>query len=228
LDDLFELLGRTDASTTGDHDRGLGELGAVATHDRVARDDPGGVLGLGDLDLDDLPGAGGRDGLDGARAQGVDGGVAGDGRLDGERAAEDRVDGGTVLTDLHDVTEDAGAGTGRQTSCDLLALEGRGDEDRGRALLGQAGQDVDLGGHEIVLDSVALGDVDLLRTGLGEGGGEGGSGAGLAEYDGGGLTERTCGGQQLVGDLLEFAVDVLDRDEDFSHGGFSLKTGVSR
>src|SRR5690606_15088875 len=199
LDDLLEVLRGADATTTRDDDGRLGELGTVATDDRVARDDLGGVLGLGNLHLDDLSGAGGRGRLDGARTQRVDRSLAGDGRLDGEGATEDRVDGRAVGLDLDDVAEGAGPGAGRETTRDLLALERGGQDDRGGALLGEAGQDVDLGGDEVVLDRVALGDVDLLRTGLLEGLGERGGGAGLTEDDRGGLSECTSGGQQLEG-----------------------------
>src|SRR5699024_3805185 len=129
LDDLLELLGRTDTAATGDDDVRLGELRAVAADDRAARGDLGGVLGVRDLDVHDLACTGGRRGLDSTRAQRVDGRLTRDGGLDGEGATEDRVDGRAVGLDLDDVAEDAGAGAGRETSRDLLALE-RGGQDR--------------------------------------------------------------------------------------------------
>src|SRR5699024_3544063 len=137
-----ELLGRTDTAATGDDDVRLGELRAVAADDRAARGDLGGVLGVRDLAVHDLAGTGGRRGLDSTRAQRVDGRLTRDGGLDGEGATEDRVDGRAVGLYLDDVAEDAGAGAGRETSRDLLALERGGQDDRGRTLLGEAGQDV--------------------------------------------------------------------------------------
>src|SRR5690606_32683115 len=91
LDDP-EVLGTADPAPTGDHDARLGELRTVAGHRGLPRGDLRRVLGrCGHLDVDDLTGALGRLGLDGARTDGVDRELAGDLGLDGERATEDRV-----------------------------------------------------------------------------------------------------------------------------------------
>lgn len=80
-------------------------------------------------------------------------------------------DAGAAVLDLDDVGEDAGTGavgdeTDRQTTGDLLAVGGGGDDHaRGRGRADDRGEDVDDRRDEDAAGLIGLGDVDLLRTG---------------------------------------------------------------
>src|SRR5690606_19737153 len=116
----------TGATATGDHDRGLGELGAPGRLARLGLDHLRGLRGVGDGHADLLLGAGGADLL---RSGGVgldrdDRGALGDLAGDGEVAGEDRLgrDRRTAVAgDIDRVGDDAGADLDRQATGDLLA-----------------------------------------------------------------------------------------------------------
>src|SRR5699024_10159744 len=100
----------------------------------------------------------------------------------------------------------------------LLAGGGGGHEDRDLALGGQANQDVDLRGDQVLAGLIGLGGEDLARTVLVEGLREAVGGTRLADDDGGRGAEGTGGGQQLGGCVLPLAIGVVDEYEDISHG----------
>ena len=204
LDDA-ELLGATDTTTAGHDDAGLGELRTVSTDHRLTRGHLGGVLGRrGHLNGNLLARTGGRRGLDGTRTHGDDRGVAVGLSLDGERATEDRVQGLAALTHLDDIGQQARAQACGQASGHLLALGGRGDQDAGGAGgLGQAGQQVDLGGHQVIVDDVGLGDVDLGGAGLLETVDQRRGGTCRTGHHGRGLAQNAGGGDEFGAYLLE-------------------------
>ena len=109
-----------------------------------------------------------------------------------------------------------GAGLDGQARGHLLALGGAGHQDRRRGLLGhELGQDLGLGRHRMGGELGGVGDVDRHRTVLGQAR-DRRVGAGAHQH-GGGLADALGQGQQLVGDLLDIAVDVLDEHKYFSH-----------
>ena len=128
LDDR-EVLGAVDAAAAGDHDRGLGQLGASGGLARGAGDDlgAGGQLAEGDRELLDRTGRG--RGLDG-RGVGLhrdDRDAAADPGLGGERGGERRLRGDRAVVaglQVDGVGDDAGAQAQRQAGRDLLALGG--------------------------------------------------------------------------------------------------------
>ena len=87
----------------------------------------------------------------------------------------------------------------------------------GRGGLGQRGQHVHVRRDQVVLGVVGLGDVDLGGAGGLQPVGQRLGGARLAHHDGGGLAQRTGGGDQFGGDLLQRTFGVLDEHEYFSH-----------
>ena len=218
LDD-GELLGASDATTTGDDDRCLGELRTVATDVRLDLGDLHATLLRRNLDVDALARSSLRCGLDATGAHGEDRGVALGLRVDGERTTEDRVDADSAFLDVDDVGEHARAETHGKTACDLLAVGvGRDEDARGRCLLSDRRQDVDLGADQVVGRVVGLGDVDLLGTGGLEVVDDAVGATGCADHDGRRRTECTSGGDQFVGHLLEGALGVLlDQNEYFCH-----------
>ena len=82
---------------------------------------------------------------------------------------------------------------------------------------------VHLGGDQVAVDVVGLGDVDLGRAGRGQRLGERGRGAGGTGHDGGRLTQCAGGGDELGADLLERTLGVLDEHEYFCHGLLLLR-----
>src|SRR5690606_35403585 len=161
-------------------------------------------------------------GLDGARADGDHGDLTVGLGVDGERATEDRVHGGTVGLDVDDVDEQAGTDAGSEATRHLRTLHGRGGDDGGGAGgLDERREDVDLRGHQVVVDVFRLGGVDLDRTGGGEGVLQRVGGAGGTCDDGGGFTQHTRGGDEFGADLLERALGMLDEHEYFCHYYFS-------
>ena len=74
-----------------------------------------------------------------------------------------------------------------------------------------------LGGDQVVLGVVGLGDVDLGRAGRLQPVDERLGSARRADHDGGRLAQRAGGGDQFGGDLLQLTFGVLDEHEYFSH-----------
>src|SRR5690606_14490051 len=128
LDDR-EVLGRADAAAAGDHDGGLGQLGAGALLLLDPLDDAGGLGGVGQGDRHLLlgPGAGGGLGGGGVGPHGHDRDAPGDLGLDVDAAAEDGLLGHEALAETDGVGDDAGVGLDREPAGDLLALGGGGD-----------------------------------------------------------------------------------------------------
>src|ERR1035438_161704 len=117
----------------------------------------------------------------------------------------------------HRVGDHARAGLDRQPPGDLLALRRRGHEHRrGRMRGDQCREHLGLGRYHVVIEIIAVSDVDLDRAELGQP-----LPASLragAQPDGRGLTERAGEGEQLAGDLLDLLARMLGEDEDLSHG----------
>ena len=92
LDDL-EPVGGADAAAAGDHDRGLGQLGAFPGFLDDLLGDPGPLGRLADRDVDGLQVGGGRGGLGGDRVgpDGDDRGAGLDRRVDDGGPAEHRL-----------------------------------------------------------------------------------------------------------------------------------------
>ena len=222
LDDLAEVLLRADTATTGDDDLRLGELRPVAALDRAGRGDLRCTLGRGNLDADDLAGAGILLGLNGARAKDVHRAVARGLGLNGVGATEDRVNAVAAVLDPHEIGEETGAGARGDAAADLAALERCGKDDAGGAVLRKSCEHVDLGSHHEIGDVRALGDIDLLGAGGGERILEALCGALGTEDDGGRLTQGASSGEQLLGHILQFAVDMLDDNKYFCHEFYSL------
>src|SRR5699024_4201369 len=215
LDD-GEVVG-THTTAAGDHDGGLGEFGALTLLLGHTLDALGALGGLGEGDRAGFLGRGTGGGLrnHGVRAHrddrntGLHAGV-GDGC-----ATEDAVFGDDVGVDVDDVGEYPRAQLHGGTACDLLVLGCGRDQDRGGALVtGELGEQLGLGGHDVVVQ-LRGGHVHLFGTVLGQRG-LAGVGSVTDPYCGG-LTDATCHGQQFGGDLLDLSVDVVDEDEDLSH-----------
>ncbi|SHV08362.1 Uncharacterised protein [Mycobacteroides abscessus subsp. abscessus] len=109
-----------------------------------------------------------------------------------------------TLTDLDHVGQQARAQACGQTSGHLFALGGGGDQDARRAGgFGQRSKDVDLRGHQVAVDDIGLGDVDLGGAGLLESVDQRRGGTGGTGNDGGGLAQDAGGGDELGADLLQ-------------------------
>ena len=221
LDDR-EVLGRADAATAGDDDRRLGQLGALALLLDDPVDDARGLGGLGELDRDVDP-------LGRAAAA--------------ARPATEL--GRTVMIGVPVLTLDLTMVEPPKTCCsartappspvtsvasvmtpepvliasragDLLAVGRRREQHRGgRAVGDELGEHLGDRGDQVVdqvgrrrrrTPSRAVLRQRLLR----------GVEAG-ADQDGGGLAQARGQRQQLEGDLLDLAVDVLDENQDLCH-----------
>src|SRR5690606_20320488 len=133
----------THTAAVGDYDRGLGELGAgtLLLLDPVG--DPGGLGGVGQLDLDGFHrgGTSRRLGRDGVGPHGDHGNALGDLRVGDDGATEDGVLSHQLGVDVHHVGEDTGAQLDRGAAGDLLVLRRSRDQDGGSGLVvGELGQ----------------------------------------------------------------------------------------
>src|SRR3546814_849474 len=157
------------ATTTGDHDGSLGELGTTGGLARLRGDDLRslGCIGDGRREGLDGTGAGNLFGSSRVRLHRDDRGALGDLRLDRVGTGEDRLGGHATLGDVDGVGDHTGGDLDGETTGDLLALGGGRDQDRGRRrLLGELGQDLGLGCHQVALDLRVIDGVDLLGTNL--------------------------------------------------------------
>ncbi|GAA3413929.1 hypothetical protein GCM10018952_32510 [Streptosporangium vulgare] len=132
-------------------------------------------------------------------------------------AAEDGLVGDEAVLDAHDVGEHTGVDLDGETAGDLLRLGRRGDEHRDRRLLThEVGEQLRLGRHDVVADLRGVGQVDLLRAVLGQPG-LGLGGVARARPDRRRGAQLPGQRQQLKGDLLDLALDVLDQNENLGH-----------
>jgi hypothetical protein len=136
--------------------------------------------------------------------------------LHDRRTTEDRLRGDKVGADTDRVGDHTAVRLDRQTPGDLLAFGARGDEHRGRRLLGdELREQFGLRGHDVPGQVVGVRYVDVRRTVLGQGGRR--IVDAVTDEHRGGLTQRARERQQFEGGLLHRAVDVVDEYQDFSH-----------
>ena len=212
LDNVGEALRATHATTTGDHDVGLGQVRAVTLLCRSeGGDGDSGRASARQLYLLDVASGSLRLRIQGARSQGEDRGCASGGSGNGVSATEDADLSGLLGGDAAGVVQNTGSNTGAYAACNLVARCGSGDDNRNLQLCCQAGQRVDLRGNQQGLCLIGLCGVDGLCAGLGQCALQLLGGAGSANNNGADGAEHACSGDQLDGGVLQLTLTVLNQ-----------------